>query len=148
MFWIQVTSFSCQCGTKCSTEVLFKPEQEYTSVQEIKNQLRIKKLCTNAKWNDKNIKQNARQHNHVALLHLLLGTPGLLLSAEPVGLTWAGSSPPPRRTCLHLVSGVWPVQLCCPVFPRRMRKRGEKVLVSSACDGGSACPTVFSSLDL
>lgn len=75
-------------------------------------------------------------------LPLLSGTPGQLLSAEPAGLTWVGSSQPPRRTCLHLVSGVWLVQLCCPVSPRERGRRGERALVSSVCDVGPSFPLV------
>ena len=73
---------------------------------------------------------------------LLSGTPGRLLSAEPAGLTWVGSSQPPRRTCLHLVSGVSPVQLCSPVSRRVRGRKGDRALVSSACDAGPPCHVV------
>lgn len=62
------------------------------------------------------------------------GTPGRSLSAEPVGLTWVGSLQPPRRTCLHLVSGVSPVRPCSPASLRARERTGGRARVSSACE--------------
>lgn len=72
----------------------------------------------------------------------LSGTPGQLLSAEPVGLTWVGSSQPLRRTCLRLAFGVWPARLCFPVSPRARERvtRGGTACVSSACDFAATFP--------
>lgn len=65
---------------------------------------------------------------------LLSGTPGPLLSAGRVAPTWAGSSPPPKRTCLLPDSGVWPVQLCFLASRRGRERRAGQAPVSSACD--------------
>lgn len=77
---------------------------------------------------------------------LLSGTPGQWLSVEPAALTWAGSSRPPRRTCLRFVSGVWPAPHCFPVSPlgwgRARKGRAGTARVSSACDSRATFPCI------
>lgn len=76
------------------------------------------------------------------------GTPGPLHSAEHVAHTWVGSSQPPRRTCLPLASGVWPVQLCSPVSHPRMATKGGRALGSFACDIWLLVQRYLSSMDV
>lgn len=76
------------------------------------------------------------------------GTLGPSHSAEHVAHTWVGSSQPPRRTCLPLASGAWPVQLCSPVSHPRMVTKGGRALGSFACDIWLLVQQHLSSMDV